>query len=132
MPIVQSLANIPIPTASPEQSIRIQIPLSKWTLQLYRATDGISLRKGVGQHIGSANPGKTGNVVLSAHNDVFGEIFRDLDKLQNGDQVILFTSTRQYTYIIQRSLIVEPTQVEVMKATTDPTVTSGLMLSLSG
>ncbi len=123
MPIVQSLASIPIPTASPEQSIRIQIPAIKVDAPVVQGDGWDQLRKGVGQHIGSANPGKTGNVVLSAHNDVFGEIFRDLDKLQNGDQVILFTSTRQYTYIIQQSLIVEPTQVEVMKATTDPTVT---------
>jgi sortase A len=123
MPIVQSLASIPIPTASPEQSIRIQIPAIKVDAPVVQGDGWDQLRKGVGQHIGSSNPGKTGNVVLSAHNDVFGEIFRDLDKLQNGDQVILFTSTRQYTYIIQQSLIVEPTQVEVMKETADPTVT---------
>ncbi len=123
MPIVQSLANIPIPTASPEQTIRIQIPAIKVDAPVVQGDGWDQLRKGVGQHIGSANPGKTGNIVLSAHNDVFGEIFRDLDKLQNGDQVILFTSTRQYTYTIQRSLIVEPTQVEVMKDTAEPTVT---------
>jgi sortase A len=43
--------------------------------------------------------------------------------LKNGDQIILFTVTRQYTYTIQKTLIVEPTQVEVMQETIDPTVT---------
>ena len=122
-PIVQSLANIPIPTSSPEQTIRIQIPAIKVDAPVVQGDGWDQLRKGVGQNIGSANPGKNGNVVLSAHNDVFGEIFRDLDKLQTGDQVILFTTTRQYTYTVQKSLVVEPTFVEVMKETADPVVT---------
>ena len=81
------------------------------------------LKKGVGQHIGSANPGENNNVVLSAHNDVFGEIFRDLNKLNAGDQVILYTSQRAFTYIVTGSKIVEPNQVEVMASTKDPIVT---------
>ena len=52
------------------------------------------LKKGVAQHIGSANPGEAGNVVLSAHNDVYGELFRNLDKLQPGDQVILYSAAQ--------------------------------------
>jgi sortase A len=62
-------------------------------------------------------------VVLSAHDDVFGEIFRNLDHLQPGDQVVLFTAQQQYIYIVTGSRIVEPTQVEVMKPTGEPTVT---------
>ena len=81
------------------------------------------LKKGVGQNIGSADPGQTGNVVLSAHNDVYGELFRFLDKLQPGDQVVLYTQQRQYTYIVDRTAIVEPTAVEVMAPTENPTVT---------
>jgi sortase A len=81
------------------------------------------LKKGVGQHIGTANPGEKGNLVLSAHNDIFGEIFRDLDKLKPGDTVTLFTSQRAYTYVITSSRIVEPDQVEVMSSTREATVT---------
>jgi sortase A len=81
------------------------------------------LKKGVGQHIGSANPGENGNVVLAGHDDVFGEVFRDLDKLQPGDQVILYTMQQQYIYIVTETRIVEPSQVEVMNTTNDPTVT---------
>jgi sortase A len=81
------------------------------------------LKKGVGQHIGTADPGQTGNVVLSAHDDVFGEIFRALDRLQPGDQVILYSVQRQFVYVITETQIVEPTQVEVMNQTSDATVT---------
>jgi sortase A len=122
-PIVQSMANIPIPTASPEQAIRIQIPAIKVDAPVVQGDGWDQLRKGVGQHVNSSIPGKIGNVVLSAHNDVFGEIFRDLDKIKTGDQIILFTATRQFTYSVTNSLIVEPTQVDVMQETPDATVT---------
>ncbi len=81
------------------------------------------LKKGVGQHVGSADPGQVGNVVFSAHDDVFGEIFRNLDHLMPGDQVLVFTAQQQYIYVVTGSQIVSPTQVEVMNPTAEPTVT---------
>jgi sortase A len=59
----------------------------------------------------------------SAHDDVYGELFRYLDRLVPGDRVILYTQQRQYVYIVTQTLIVEPTQVEVMAYTADPTIT---------
>ncbi len=122
-PLVQSLADLPIPTPSAEQAIRIQIPAIGVDAPVVMGDGWEQLKKGVGQHIGSANPGENGNVVLSAHNDIFGELFRHLDKLQPGDQVILYTQQRQYVYIVTRTEIVEPTAVEVMAPTNEPTVT---------
>lgn len=122
-PIVQSLVDIPLPTPGPQQAIRIQIPAIGVDHPVVQGDGYEQLKKGVGQYIGSPNPGQDGNIVLSAHNDVFGEIFRDLDQLEQGDQVILFTSQQTYTYIVQKSQIVEPTQVEVMAPTREPVVT---------
>jgi sortase A len=81
------------------------------------------LKKGVGQHLGTADPGKQGNLVLSAHNDIFGELFRDLDRLEPGDPVVVFTNQRSYTYEVVDTRIVEPTEVSVMDDTAEPTVT---------
>ena len=122
-PMVQSLANLPIPTAAPDQAIRIQIPAIDIDAPVVQGDGWEQLKKGVGQNIGSANPGQNGNVVLSAHNDVYGELFRYLDKLQSGDQVVLYTQQRQYTYVVDRTALVEPTAVEVMASTGNPTVT---------
>ncbi len=122
-PIMQSLANLPIPTPGVEQAIRIEIPAIKLDAPVVQGDGWEQLKKGVAQHIGSANPGDSGNVVLSAHDDVYGELFRDLDKLQPGDPVMLYTQQRQYVYIVDRTEIVEPTAVEVMAATGAPTVT---------
>ncbi len=122
-PMMQSLANMPIPTPAPDQAVRIQIPAIPIDAPVVQGDGWEQLKKGVAQHIGSSNPGQDGNIVLSAHNDVYGELFRYLDKLKPGDQVILYTQQRQYTYIVDQTVLVEPTAVEVMAATGNPTVT---------
>ena len=122
-PQVQSLANIPIPTPGPEQAIRIQIPAIDVDAPNVQGDGWEQLKKGVGQHVGTSKPGDKGNIVLSAHYDIFGEIFRDLDRLQPGDQIIVYTSQQSYTYLITNSKTVEPIEVSVMDPTTYPTVT---------
>lgn len=122
-PMVQSLANIPIPTPAANQAVRLQIPALDVDAPIIQGDGWEQLKKGVGQYIGSAAPGQAGNVVLSAHNDVYGELFRYLDRLIPGDKVIVYTQQRQYTYIVDRTVLVEPTAVEVMASTGSPTVT---------
>lgn len=122
-PLVQSIANIPVPTPGPEQAVRIQIPGIQVDAPIVQGDAWEQLKKGVGQHIGTANPGDSDNVVLSAHNDIFGEIFRDLDRLKPGDEIILYTNQRAHTYVVTNTQVVEPTAVEVMGSTTRPTVT---------
>jgi sortase A len=122
-PLVQSLGDIPIPTPGPEHARSIQIDAIDVFATVVQGDGWEQLKKGVGQHIGSANPGENGNIVLSAHNDVFGSIFRHLDRLNPGDEVIVYTSHKAYTYLITETQIVEPTHVEVLAPTEEPTVT---------
>jgi len=123
-PLVQSIGQVTIPTPGPEQAIRIQVPAIAVDSKIVQGDDWESLKMGVGQHIPSANPGEKGNVVLSAHDDIYGEIFRNLDRLKPGDQVIVFTNQRSYTYVVMSNpLVVEPSQVEFLSPTTDPIVT---------
>ncbi len=122
-PLVQSLENLPIPTPGPEQALRIQIPAINVDAPIVQGDGWEQLRKGVGQHIGTPNPGQNGNVVLSAHNDIFGEIFKDLDLLKPGDEIIIYTAQHAYVYLMEQTQIVEPTRVEVMDPTREPVVT---------
>ncbi len=122
-PMMQSLANLPVPTPGVEQAVRIEIPAIKIDAPVVQGDGWEQLKKGVAQHVGSADPGESGNVVLSAHDDVYGELFRNLDQLRPGDQVMLYTQQRQYVYLVERTEIVEPTAVEVMASTGAPTVT---------
>ena len=120
---MQTLANIPVPTPGPQQAVRIQIPALGVDAPVVQGDGWEQLKKGVAQHIGSAIPGESGNIVLTAHNDVFGEIFRDLDKLETGDQIIIYTGQRSFTYVVSGAEIVEPTAVEVLASTKQPIAT---------
>jgi sortase A len=123
-PLVQSITQVTIPTPGPEQAIRIQIPAIAVEKPIVQGDEWEQLKMGVGQHISSADPGEKGNVVLSAHDDIYGEIFKNLDRLKPGDQVILFTNQRSYTYVVMSNpQIVEPTQVEFLSQTAEPIVT---------
>ncbi len=123
LPLVQSLYNAPAPTPGPEQATRIQVPAINVDAPVVMGDGWEQLKKGVGQRVSSANPGERGNVVLSAHNDIFGEIFRDLDRLRPGDLVIVYTNLRSYTYIVVDTKVVEPTAIEVMAPTPQATLT---------
>jgi sortase A len=119
----QSITPQPIPTPGPGQPTRIQIPAINVDAQIVAGDTWEQLKKGVGQHIGSANPGERGNLVLSAHNDVFGEIFRHLDQLEPGDEVIVYSGSQRYRYLVSEQRLVAPTQVDVMASTNEPSVT---------
>lgn len=123
-PFVESLPVVGLPTPGPEQARSIHIP-ALWTspAPVVQGDGWEQLKRGVGQHLGTANPGVSGNLVLSAHNDIFGELFRDLDQLKPGDEIRLSTASRDFVYRVTGTEIVGPTDVEVMESTSRPTVT---------
>jgi sortase A len=123
-PYIESLPVVGIPTPGPQQARSLAIP-ALWTsaAPVVQGDGWEQLKKGVGQHIGSVDPGQPGNIVLSAHNDIFGELFRDLDRLKPGDEVRLSTATQEYVYRVTGTKIVGPTDVSVMESTARPTVT---------
>lgn len=121
--IMQTFENLPIPTPGPQQVRQIQISAINVNAPVVMGDGWEQLKKGIGQHLNTANPGEKGNIVLTAHNDIFGELFKDLDKLKPGDVVIVITQDRSFTYTITGTQIVEPTAVEVMAPTVDATLT---------
>ena len=122
-PLMQSYADLPIPTPGTQQARQIQIPAIGLNAPVVLGDGWEQLKKGVGQHVGTANPGETGNVVVSAHNDIFGELFKDLDKLKAGDEVILTTQDKSFTYIVTGTQIVEPTRVDLMAQSSEKLLT---------
>lgn len=123
LPIVNAYVPPPIPTPGPETAQRLEIPALNGDYPIVQGDDWEQLKKGIGQYIGSGRPGRNGNVVLSGHNDIYGEPFRYLDRLQTGDEIIVSTERRTYTYIVDRIQVVEPTDVWVMAPTEDAQLT---------
>lgn len=125
-PIVQQqieAAAIAIPTPGPESPVRIEIPAIYVDAPIVSGTHPEALKRGVGHQPGTGQPGRAGNLVLSAHNDIFGQIFRYLDQLESGDTFVIHTLSQQYTYVVREHMVVNPDDVWVMDPTSNPTAT---------
>jgi LPXTG-site transpeptidase (sortase) family protein len=59
-----------------------------------------------GHYQSSGNPGEGRNIVFQGHNNIYGEVFRDLDRLSQGDEIILLTDTGQFHYQVQQKVII--------------------------
>jgi sortase A len=118
LPALQAYKPPPLPTPGPEQPRIIEIPGIGVNAPIVPGVyDWEQLKRGVGHHTGSALPGAAGNMILAAHNDIYGEIFRDLNKLSPGDEFTVSTGARAYTYVVTKIEFVEPTEVDVMQPT---------------
>jgi len=71
------------------------------------------LRRAVGHVPGTALPGEYGNIVLAGHRDTF---FRALRKTREGDIIMLATAEGQFEYEVQSTMIVTPTDVQVLRS----------------
>lgn len=121
--LVDAITPLPVPTRGPEQAVRIEIPAIDVDAPVVEGDDWEALKRGAGHHIGSANPGERGNCVISAHNDIFGQIFRGLPDLTLGDEVLVYTASRVYRYVVTQKRVIEPTEVSVMESTSSPVLT---------
>jgi sortase A len=106
---------LPTPSANSPAPAQIEIPAIGVNASVYQGDDWYTLQKGVGHLPGSGSPGDGQNMVLSAHNDIFGELFRYLENLEPGDEIIITSRNGQrYTYTVREKQIVDPDDVWVL------------------
>lgn len=60
----------------------------------------------------TALPGAGGNTVIFAH--ARRNMFKDLPQLQKGDIIQVFTQYDAFSYIVEQTLIIDPTEVDVI------------------
>lgn len=79
-----------------KQVIQDGKPVSVWEVADYAA----------GWHENSALLGGGGNIVLSGHHNIKGEVFRYVVDLQPGDTITLYADERPYTYTVESRFVV--------------------------
>lgn len=121
--LVEPGASIPIPTPGPRQASRIVIPAIDVDAPVVEGDGWEELKMGTGHRIGSANPGERGNIVISGHNDVYGEIFRHLEDLNIGDEVMVYAGDSPFRYVVVAKMVVEPTEVSLLETTPNSALT---------
>lgn len=120
---VENPPSLPPSTVGPESPTRIVIPALGIDWPIVPGDGWEELKRGVGHHAGSANPGERGNMILAGHDDVFGEVFKDLEQLKSGDQVTIYASGHSYRYEVRAKRIVPPSELDVLNPTREAVAT---------
>jgi len=98
----------------------LRIGRIKLEVPVFRGTDDVILNRGAGRIIGTPRPGEPGNSGIAGHRDGF---FRGLKDVAVGDTIQLETEKGSQTFAIDRIVIVDPSDVTVLKSEKRPALT---------
>jgi sortase A len=104
-------ANLVRPTRLVIPSIRVDSPVVDVNL-VTRVRRGRTVstwqvaRDAVGFHNSSALPGTLGNAVMSAHNNAWGRVFRNLVNVKRGDEIEVYVGDQVLHYMIEDKVLV--------------------------
>lgn len=104
---------------------RLRIPRIDVDTVVVQGTDPGDLRKGPGIYDRSSFPGSGGTTGIAGHRTTYGAPFRHVDELERGDRIVLELPYGTFEYAVERSRIVEPTEVSIL----DPVGYDRLVLS---
>ena len=98
----------------------LRIPKINLEVPVFEDTDELTLNRGLGRILGTAQIGEPGNVGIAGHRDGF---FRGLKDVQRDDFVDLIRPGRTERYVISNIQIVNPDDIYVLDPTAVPTLT---------
>src|SRR5262249_13703071 len=81
-------------------------------LYVVEGDDERDLRRGPGHLPGTPLPGTKGNSVIAGHRDTH---FRVLKNVRKGDRILLSTASGQFTYRVNRTSIVRPSNTSALR-----------------
>ena len=90
---------------------RMEIPRLAISVAVAEGTDHATLRRAAGHILGTALPGRSGNVGIAGHRDT---LFRPLRNIRQDDVILLTTLQGEYRYRVVLVKIVSPSDVAVL------------------
>ncbi|MGQ0466104.1 MAG: class E sortase [Sporichthyaceae bacterium] len=96
---VSAVKNKPLP-GDAIALVYIQRLGEKWRKPVVEGVDLKNLARGVGHFPKTVGPGEVGNFSLAAHRATHGEPFAFLDRVEEGDKVIVETRDKYFVYTI--------------------------------
>ena len=79
-----------------------------------QGTDETSLQKGPGHYPETPFPGQGGTVGIAGHRTTYLAPFRHIDSVEKGDRIYLEMPYAKFTYEVQKTAIVDPSDVGVV------------------
>jgi sortase A len=80
-----------------------------------QGTDGTSLQKGPGHYPDTSMPGLPGTVAIAGHRTTYLAPFRHINELHKGDRIELEMPYARFTYVVEKTRIVSPSEYSVVK-----------------
>lgn len=80
-----------------------------------QGTDTASLEKGPGHYPETPMPGEGGTVGIAGHRTTYLAPFRHIDSMQAGDRIVLTMPYATFYYRVQKTAIVDPSDVGVVR-----------------
>ncbi|HET8759040.1 MAG TPA: class E sortase [Solirubrobacteraceae bacterium] len=93
---------------------RIVMPRIGVSEVFVEGTEAGDLRKGPGHYPGTPLPGEHGTVAIAGHRTTYGAPFRNIDQLERDDRIELRMPYGRFTYRVERTRIVPPTETSVI------------------
>jgi sortase A len=93
---------------------RIEIPSIGARDYVVEGTNLENLRKGPGHYPRTPLPGDRGTVAIAGHRTTYGAPFRRIDQLHRGQEIAVDMPYDRYVYRVERTKIVEPTDLSVL------------------
>lgn len=94
---------------------RIKIPEIDLNLVAVEGTDTASLQKGPGHYPRKSLPGQPGTTAFAAHRTTYGAPFRFVNRLGDGDEIVVEMPYATFTYEVERQRIVDPSKTGVVR-----------------
>ena len=98
----------------------LRIPKINLEVPIFNDTDDLTLNRGVGRILGTAQVGTSGNLGIAGHRDGF---FRGLWNIAPGDVLELFRPGHLDRYLVSQIRIVTPEDTSVLNPTAVPILT---------
>jgi len=115
---VRILAGLFGDRVEPGQAIgRIVIPRINLDTVVIQGTGTEDLQKGPGHYPETAFPGQGKTVAFAGHRTTYLAPFRHLDQLESGDEVVLEMPYANFTYRVQMTRVVDPSDVQIVHDT---------------
>lgn len=93
----------------------IEAPAAGFDYVIIQGTDTSSLQKGPGHYPGTALPGQGRTIGIAGHRTTYGAPFRKINQLETGDRITVEMPYATFVYVVEKSRIVEPTAVEIVR-----------------
>jgi len=114
--------DLPLP-AEGDPVAQIRIPSIGVNRTVVSGISLTQLKRGPGHYPETPMPGQGGNVAIAGHRTTYGQPFHNVDQLKPGDQILTTTVQGEFVYEVTETLIVRPSQVEVLEDQGDNRIT---------